>query len=167
MTGLRSSDALLVLLRIEQSDILANRDGHLGATQRRQAARMAVILPLVLVVLGGALIGGGFLSRSNGGDTFVPWFMGAVIVILGIVFAWSSRNAPRVPVQRFTGQVQVGLVAVGRGAEVRLWVSGQTCRPPTRLRSTIDAWEAAIDPARIYHVYVVGTANGVVGVEMA
>lgn len=162
-----SSDRLLELMRISQDDILANRAGRLGARQHRNLVRTARLLALGTLALGGFLIAGGFMSRANGGQSFVPWLFGGLIVVIGLVLAWGSRTAGRNPVRCLTGDVEVALVQSGRTAEVRLLIAGEQCPLPTRLAPSVGPWRTAIDAERRYHVYVIGPLNHVVGVEIA
>ncbi|MBO9534040.1 MAG: hypothetical protein J7513_13800 [Solirubrobacteraceae bacterium] len=123
---------------------------------------------LGLLGLGAALIAGGFVSRSNGGQVLVPWLFGGLFTALGLVILAASRRVTYTKVGYFEGPVEVELAQIGRGStEVRLHVEDAACPVPGILTPDYDDWRDAILPGHRYRVWVHGPRSRVVAVENA
>jgi hypothetical protein len=162
-----ADEPLFALLKIGQADIEANRDGRLGTGQMRNLRSRARIAIAAGASLGTVLVAGALLSQANGGQWLVPALCGLAICGMTIGGAISRRRELAVPVRRLTGEVALTLVASGRaGSSLKLLVCSEHCAVPQSLRSTYKNWRAALSE-RPYHVYVIGKAPTVVGIEPA
>jgi len=165
--GVGVGETLFALLKIGPADLEANRAGRLGTGQMRNLRFRARIAIAAGASLGTVLVAGGMLSQANGGQWLVPALCGLAVYGVAIGGAISRRRELAVPVRRLTGEVALTLVAKGRaGSSLKLLVCSEQCAVPQSLRSTYKAWRAALSE-RPYHVYVIGEAPTVVGVEPA
>lgn len=155
--------ALLQALRVTETDLDANRDGRLGANQRRRTLRHLAIGTVVGLgfsawILAAALNG----SRMPGVEAqnwIIPAVVGLVVAALTLVAVWTTLRGMRRRVECITSSLSLGLVRVGRGGSVaKLQVAGRAFtlpRPPHASAGVIPAYRAILTDGS-YHVYVQG-----------
>ncbi|MDQ8046805.1 MAG: hypothetical protein AAGC46_18240 [Solirubrobacteraceae bacterium] len=153
------ADVLLALLKVDQADVLANREGRLGTGQRRNRRRANVGRAAACGALGVFFLVGARRSVDHGGQWFVPVLIGVVCLALAALFAYAAWHRDTMPVRCLVGPAEVILVSVGRGGvAAKLVVGGESCGLPSlRNADTIRRdFEAQLRPDMSYRVYVVG-----------
>ena len=155
-------------LRIEQTDILANRAGRLGKGQKRSRRLRALLGALICTWVAVVFFAEGATRHANGGQWLVPDLLGATTLVLGLCFAVSRLRNVDPAVRCLTGPVQLEPARTGAlVGRFHLRVGGERCRVPRSLRSTYKNWRTTLTD-RPYCVYVAGEAPGtVVGIEPA
>lgn len=157
----------LALLRLDETDLAANRAGRLSANQARRMRSRARGYAIAFAALGLLLIAGGIYSDSNGGQWFVPVLLGVLVIAAGLLVARSEGGRRNLAVRRLTGRVDTMVVRVGRGGTaLRLTVDGENCDLQRRRGAGLREWQAVLTD-QPYHVYVIGQYPAVVAIEPA